>query len=132
MCAINPVTIGAKCWNEVPTIRGIMQMTISNQWSFPSNNIADICLFSPKLRQQFQTNSSSLISKSLVKMNQAMVEEEKTFFSQQRAPWVSQDYPDGFVIVDEVIARHPPASVIRELQELNKEIRMGVRLRQCR
>ncbi|RHY93430.1 hypothetical protein DYB35_000119 [Aphanomyces astaci] len=117
--AFNPESLGAFVWDNVPTMRSLMQMVITGRFKFPPVEPEDLKLF----------DKHSPPSMTLSQANQLVVERERALFEAHKLP-VDQ----SLMVVQplQCSARAPPVDVLRKVDALDKSLRLGLRLRKSR
>ncbi|RHY19564.1 hypothetical protein DYB25_000039 [Aphanomyces astaci] len=119
LVAFNPESLGAFVWDNVPTMRSLMQMVITGRFKFPPVEPEDLKLF----------DTHSPPSMTLSQANQLVVERERALFEAHKLP-VDQ----SLMVVQplQCSARAPPVDVLRKVDALDKSLRLGLRLRKSR
>ncbi|RHY35449.1 hypothetical protein DYB32_000102 [Aphanomyces invadans] len=118
LIAFNPAPLGASVWDGVPTMRALMQMVITGRYTFPPVEPEDIKLF--------DTQPPSM---TLLQANQIFTDREHALFEAHKLPI---DHSLMLVQPLHSTARAPPLEVLRKVENLDKRLRLGVRLRKSR
>ncbi|KAI9993540.1 hypothetical protein PInf_015663 [Phytophthora infestans] len=117
----NPNTIGTFLWEELPTLRGLMQMVITGRYTFPAISAPD-----PLLLGKHKSAFPDLIQGNL----QLRDYEQQLLQLNQGDPSVTGDPLMLFDVNG--LARQPPPAILEHLRTLDRKFKLGMRLRQSR
>ncbi|OQS03037.1 integrator complex subunit [Thraustotheca clavata] len=119
LAVFSPSTIGAIIWDEIPTMRCLMQMAITARYNYPPVEPEDSKLY----------GTEDAHTGNLTKLHQTFIEWELQFLQSNGVQ------TDGMFLVSTPatsMARAPPDDVLRKIEQQDKSLRFGVRLRQSR
>lgn len=120
LAAHNPLSIGAEAWNEYPILRTLMEMCITNHFSYPPPTMA-----LPEVIEQ--ERSKELQVEALEK--QEILEYEAHLAAATNRMQISEQtsllLPQLITMDPKGIARKPPPIVLEQIQTLNTTHRLG-------
>ncbi|CAH0518851.1 unnamed protein product [Peronospora belbahrii] len=117
----NPNTVGAYLWEEIPTLRGLMQMVITGRYTLPAISTLD-----PLLLGKHGATFPDLVQGNL----QLRDYEQQLLQLYQADPSVTAD---PLMLFDTSgLARQPPPAILDHLTTLDRKFKLGMRLRKSR
>lgn len=116
----NPTTVGAYLWRAFPTLRCLMQMTITGRYAFPPVDAHDPVLFG-----RHHGSFPDLLSG-----HRQLLEYEQQVLQHAQLPALFDDPPMVFEL--DGLARQPPPAILDHLRSLDVKFKLGTRLRQSR
>ncbi|XP_012235506.1 integrator complex subunit 1 [Linepithema humile] len=120
MAAHNPTTIGALAWKRYPILRTLMEMCITNHFSYPPPTMA-----LPEIMEQERTKELQVEAME----KQEILEYESHLAAASTRMQLSEQ--NSFLLSQLItmdptgIARRPPPAVLEQLQSLNTSHRLG-------
>ncbi|CAI5743781.1 unnamed protein product [Peronospora destructor] len=117
----NPNTVGAFLWEEFPTLRGLMQMVITERYTLPAINTPDPLLL----------GKHGATFPDLIQGNSQMRDYEQQLLQLNQADLSVTG--DPLMLFDASgLARQPPPAILDHLRTLDRKFKLGMRLRQSR
>lgn len=108
--ALNARTLGRALWEDVPTVRCLMEMVIARSWKFP-----------PFPNEQLMTQEEQILQ-----------EESKKILAMEKLLLSQESNSGNTSLLDQLMKydlrsppRRPPYGVIEQLKQINKEYRLG-------